>query len=283
MIATNDKQVQNYAACACISCERLLRRDQCTVVNFDDSDGNPCNNRIWLAIKAFAIMSNPDVDSDKVIYFCKHCKAKIKKQEMPDRCVLNGLETVLLPKELKGLDPFSLQLVQLAKPFQTVVRLNTYSNKVPNYNSLKACKGNMFFLPLPLNKTASTLELTECGLPKPQLFVKIDSAPTKANVIWRKLIDINMVQCALTKLKEINWLYGKVKPDKVDESIDHLVLEVANSATCTMTNKINDQSEYTAGLQAYTLHSMDNSMPAITDIDQYKMMHVEDYPLRSDQ
>ena len=45
--------------------------------------------------------------------------------------------------------------------YQTVVRLGTYTAKVPIYNSLKACKGTMFFLPLPLNKTLDTLDQIE--------------------------------------------------------------------------------------------------------------------------
>ena len=97
---------------------------------------------------------------------------------MPARCVLNGLETVPLPNELKGLDSFSLQLIQLAKTFQTVIRLKTYSHKVPTYNALKACKGNMFVLPLPVTNTVEKLELSEFGLPKPELYVKVDGVPT---------------------------------------------------------------------------------------------------------
>ena len=49
----------------------------------------------------------------------------------------------------------------------TIVRLGTYTGKVPIYNSLQACKGTMFFLPLPLNKTLDTLNevnLQGCGL-----------------------------------------------------------------------------------------------------------------------
>ena len=51
-----------------------------------------------------------------------------------------------------------MQLIQRAKCYQTVVRLGTYTAKVPIYNSFKACKGTMFFLPLPTNKTLETLD-----------------------------------------------------------------------------------------------------------------------------
>ena len=39
---------------------------------------------------------------------------------MPGRCALNGLQTEPLSDELKGIDPFSSQVIQLAKAFQTV-------------------------------------------------------------------------------------------------------------------------------------------------------------------
>ena len=77
---------------------------------------------------------------------------------LPSRCVLNGLETVSIPPELLRLDTLSAQLIQRAKCYQTVVRLGTYTAKVPAYNSLKACKGTVFFLPLPLKKTLETLD-----------------------------------------------------------------------------------------------------------------------------
>ena len=84
----------------------------------------------------------------KLLLMCDYCKSSLRQNKMPPRCVLNGLEVIPIPEELKKLDDLSKQLIQRAKAFQTVVRLGTYANKkVPSYNSLKACKGNMFFLP----------------------------------------------------------------------------------------------------------------------------------------
>ena len=79
---------------------------------------------------------------------------------------INGLQSEPLPDELKGLDAFSTQLIQLAKCFQTVVRLGTYTAKVPIYNSLKACKGTVFYLPLPVAKTMKTLSEEKDFTPK---------------------------------------------------------------------------------------------------------------------
>ena len=92
---------------------------------------------------------------------CHYGKCAIRKDNMPPRCVLNGLKVVEVPNELAKLDCLSRQFIQRAKAYQTVVRLGTYTNKVPVYNSLKACKGNMFFLPLPMHKTMETLDDVE--------------------------------------------------------------------------------------------------------------------------
>ena len=84
------------------------------------------------------------------------------------------------------MDCLSRQFIQRAKAYQTVVRLGTYTNKVPVYNSLKACKGNMFFLPLPMHKTMETLgdvEETEV-----ELYIIINCKPTKDKVVWRSLV-----------------------------------------------------------------------------------------------
>ena len=93
-----------------------------------------------------------------ILYICNYCKPLIKKYILPPHCVINDLQNISIPTEISKLDPLSMQLIQRAKCYQTVVRLGTYAAKVPMYNSLKACKGTMFFLPLPMNKTLETLD-----------------------------------------------------------------------------------------------------------------------------
>ena len=239
-------------------------------------------HEIFLRIEAYWLMDCPDA-GDHFTYICSPCKTAIKQKQMPAKCILNGLETMPLPDALKGLDPFSLQLVQLAKAFQTVVRLKNYSNKVPSWNSLQACRRNMFVLPLPLSKTVKTLGVGESGLPKPELYVMMDGTLTKNKVVWRSIIDISKVQKALTKLREINWLYGQVDPDSVEKSTKDLVIDVVNSATCTMVKKVQDKKEYVAELQAYTDRSINQSIPTTSDIDQYRMVSVDEFPIKGTQ
>ena len=70
---------------------------------------------------------------------CRYCRPSLNKNNMPCRCILNGLITESVQKELHVLDPLSKQLIQRGKAFQAIFQLGTYTGKVPNYNALKAC------------------------------------------------------------------------------------------------------------------------------------------------
>ena len=109
---------------------------------------------------------------------CKHCKQALRHDGMAPRCILNGLQTVPVPEELSKLDCLGKQLVQRAKAFQMVVRLGTYTKKVPIYNSLKACKGSAFYLPLPLERTLQTLDEVDGSLAaNPELYIIVNNKP----------------------------------------------------------------------------------------------------------
>ena len=88
------------------------------------------------------------------------------------------------------------------------MRLGTYSGKVPAYNALQACKGCMFFLPLPLNHTLDTLSEVQpdgvVALPDPQLSIIVNGVPTKNKIEWQTLVDVNAMKQAMQKLKQIN-------------------------------------------------------------------------------
>ena len=132
----------------------------------------------------------------------------LRRDKMPARCVLNGLHVVDVPPEFSRFDCVSKQFIQLAKAYQMVVLLGTYTAKVPTYNSLKACKGSMLFLPLPLDKTLQTLEDVgeNTTLASPELYIIVNGRPTKSNVVWRTLVDVNHIKAAVSKLREIIWL-----------------------------------------------------------------------------
>ena len=113
--------------------------------------------------------------------------------------MLNGLYTEPVPEELSNLNMLESQFIQRAKCFQTIVRLGTYTGKVPVYNSLKAIKGNIFFLPLPLQNTLDQLDEVGFGsdrlheitttLPDPELYIIVDSHRTKDKIVLTKQIN----------------------------------------------------------------------------------------------
>ena len=199
---------------------------------------------MWPRLKSFILEQNPSA-GDQVLYMCNYCKPVIKKNKLPARCVLNGLQLDTIPPELAQLDSLSRQLIQRAKCYQTVVRLGTYTAKVPVYNSLKACKGTMFFLPLPLRKTLETLDQVKhtsdakLALPNPELYIIVNGRPTKSKVVWRTLVDVNAVKTAIKRLREINWLYREVHDESVDEAAKQ-VIEVTKNTSSTMLEKASD-------------------------------------------
>ena len=142
---------------------------------------------------------------------------------MPSRCVLIGLYTIPVPDELAKLNTLETQLIQHAK---CVVRLGTYTGKVPIYNALKAAKGT--FLPLDIQNTFDKLDEAGymsdstindmLGLPDPELYIMIDSRPTKDKIMRQSLIDVPRVKLAAQKLQETNWLYGSIDLTCVDDA-----------------------------------------------------------------
>ena len=139
-------------------------------------------------------------------YVCSYCRPLLNNNKMPSRCILNGLETVPVPPELSNIDPLSCQLIQRAKAFQAIIRLGTYTGKVPAYNSLKACKGTMFFLPLPISNTFETLDAgrgrERQSLPDPELYIILNGKHIKNKVVWQTLVHISKVTKAFQKLTD---------------------------------------------------------------------------------
>ena len=84
------------------------------------------NRDVWPRLKQYILDHNPIADQ-QTLYICNYCKSGIKQSKLLPHCVLNGLETVLIPRELAKLDVSSSQLIQCAKCYQTVVRLGTYT------------------------------------------------------------------------------------------------------------------------------------------------------------
>ena len=94
--------------------------------------------------------------------------------------------------------------------------------------------------------------------------------------MWRSLVNVDLVKTATKTLKEINWLYKDMDVESVDKAAKQ-VIEVTNSASSTMLQKAS--ADDIAGLQAYTIRSLDNKLSKESDIEQYKVLSVKEDPL----
>ena len=153
LITQFESEIDDYPEHVCCSCECLYQRKSVTKVQLSDKLGNA----VWPTLKEFILGQCPNTNEMGTLYMCHYCKSSVKNNKLPPRCVLNGLETIAIPVDLTKLDALSAQLIQLAKCYQTIVRLGAYTGRVPIYNSLKTCHGTMLFLSLPLKKTLDTL------------------------------------------------------------------------------------------------------------------------------
>ena len=196
----------------CSSGERLHKRSYITKYT---ADTQKFESAKWIQLKEYLAERDDNFD-EKIYYICQHCRPLLNNNKMPSTCVLNGLYVEEIPKELSKLNALGWQLVQRVKPFQTIIRLGTYTGKVPIYNATKGLKGTMFFLPLPLQNTIEAFDdlgindLTSDDLqmlPDPEFYILLDGRPTKDKVVWQTLVDINDIKKAVNKLKETNWLY----------------------------------------------------------------------------
>ena len=241
-----------------------------TEVKFSDKLGTD----VWPTLKAFILERNKTAS--------KQVQHSMRNDKMPPRCVLNGLQTVEIKAPLAKLDRLSRQLIQRAKSYQTVVRLGTYTHKVPAYNSLKACKGTMFFLPLPFNNTVETVDevIASKVLPEPELYIIMNGKPTKNNVLWRDLVDVEDLKAAIEVLKKVNWLYKDLDDSLVDEAAKK-VLEVANNTSSKMLDKATKQD--IDSFQAYTIRNLDSKLSSEPDIEQYKLLGIKEDHLDSRQ
>ena len=138
----------------CSSCERLHKKGYVTKYT---ANTKKFDSAKWKQLKQYLAERDDDFDS-KIYYICQHCRPLLNDNKLPATCVLNGLYVEEIPKELSQLNALGRQLVQRAKPFQTIIRLGTYTEKVPIYNATKGLKGTMFFLPLPLQNTIETFD-----------------------------------------------------------------------------------------------------------------------------
>ena len=72
---------------------------------------------MWIQLKNSLLDRDLHV-ATKTLYVCTHCQPILNENNIPDRCVLNGLYTEPVPEELSNLNALENQFIQQAKCFQ---------------------------------------------------------------------------------------------------------------------------------------------------------------------
>ncbi|KAJ8682162.1 hypothetical protein QAD02_017954 [Eretmocerus hayati] len=154
-------------------------------------------------------------------FICHHCIGKFKLDQLPSLCVLNNLFIDNVPIELQTLNRFEKMLIQRAKAFQVVVKLETVQKKnIPHYMKLDQVKGRTFYLPLPLEATLEKIckETDPINL-NHEMYVLVRSNPTKKKVVWEDYVSIKKVWLALGYLIDKNPLYANIKLPSTPEEL----------------------------------------------------------------
>jgi ATP-dependent DNA helicase PIF1 len=201
-------EINTFHDTPCASCERLCHKSdvKClsTVIKTTPAI---LETDAWLQLEAYWLAKYDGFDTDiyESLFLCRYCNENIKKRSLPQRCALNGLLVDELPASLESLNIFEMMIIQKAKCFQTVVRLGPVKHRLPSSAMVKAVKGRVFYLPLPVEQHAAMLPK---GLPlNHELYVLVNGMPTKKKVIWQDIISIEKITNALKTLIEINPLY----------------------------------------------------------------------------
>ena len=108
----------------------------------------------------------------------------------------------------------------------------------------------------------------------------MNGRPTKSNVVWRSLVNVNHVKTAIKKLRSCNWLYRNVHEKCIDESTKQII-EVSNNATTEMLKKVSPNE--VDAFQAYTIRNLDSKLFIGSDIEQYRPLSITEDPINNRQ
>ena len=140
------KRTSDTSFIPCISCEKLWCKRNVTSFEILESkkfDSQQIWNRLMDHYKSLI---------SETLFVCMFCYQKLSKSVMPSTCILINLEVKSVPDEIKCLNEYEKMLIQRAKAFQVVQKLDTISKKnLAHRHKVSKVKGRTFHLPLPLD------------------------------------------------------------------------------------------------------------------------------------
>ena len=61
------------------------------------------------------------------------------------------------------------------------------------------------------------------------MYIILNGKPTKQKVVWRSLVNVDLVKIAAQKLKETNWLYKGLDDKSVEEAAKQVIEVISNN------------------------------------------------------
>ena len=105
----------------------------------------------------------------------------------------------------------------------------------------------------------------------------VNSQPSKQQVVWQSMVNMDTLKAAIQKLKEINWLYKDVD----ENDLDNISREVIETVSNTTSEKADKQD--VAGFQSFTIRAVNAKHSTTSDIDQYKLLNIKEDALDNRQ
>jgi len=165
------KRALDLPTLACISCHKLcFKKNLIELKNMK----SPILHEDWSNLIEF-VQENNLLNE----FVCKNCLKIFRSAKMPAQCILNDLFSPTTPDVIFSLNHFEKILIQRAKIFQVVVKMNTVSgrNHCQN-NMIQKVIGKAFHLPLPLEETLKKLPSPQKPIIDHELFILVRSLPT---------------------------------------------------------------------------------------------------------
>lgn len=292
----------------CMSCNKLCYKKDVRFVCDPDLITGP----VWQTFKDYLQdkqrrecnndehCSDEDVDSSltmKELIICRYCFEKIRKDLIPPTSVLNNMDPGEVPEVLKALKAFDKYLIQRAKPFQTVVRMDTVKGKGKGSRQKEKnqkVKGKTFHLPIPLQPTLNKICPTNMAINEfSGLRILVNSIPSNTNLTYQDLCDVTQILTVLQWFQLYNKHYYDIElPTNCRDLLKDFPLDIEeiNDSQTSNDNRIEAQSkegfltqikdmiEYNEKFTVYPLHSK-----TVTDepIDLYQMKKIQEAPIDS--
>ena len=187
------KAIEDIPIFSCLCCNILQKRQKVRCADKIKLDGNKLFDEV---------LDHRHGDETTENFICDLCVSKLKAGVCPPRACLNDLCVDPVPQEIADLNTFELMLIQQVKSFQTCIRLGVKAGKRPPSEMVRASRGTIVHLPLPLQENVKVMNTISAE----NLNIVVNGLPTRAGLVWQHFVRPKKVLEALEKLKAFNHL-----------------------------------------------------------------------------